>query len=372
MVQKKVIKIISKKWGRNSKKLTLQTSFINDLGADSLDIVELTEEFEKEFDVNIPDKDREKFQQIKDIVKCIEKQRIKKRRLPVFYLIGRSGHGKSSIVNALAKEEVAPVGDIEPTTPESIPYPVHLAEGYSDVYIWSMFYLNFIIPYPVRLAEGYSELVLIDTRGIFETTRPDGAPVEDAVTFLRNDIKEWNPEVIMHVINAPEIRNLSEDLKVVKQISRDLKKHSGRVPPTIVVINKIDTHGNNPRGEWPPEKHAGKAALIKEALDYLTFEILKVHGRPIEPQSPAKGYLVPTKTSEIFNNTYVAIIPVCALEAERWNVETLCESVLKEVKIHYVRKKVKDFLSTQNLGWADRIYLLDSVEKFVWRTRNGY
>jgi|GEM_PF-5918841 len=313
-IEIKVIEIINKQMGRSPKELTLQTSFINDLGADSLDVVELTEKCEDAFDVNIPDKDREKFQQIKDIVKCIEKQLIKKSRLPVFYLIGRSGHGKSSIVNALAKEEVAPVGDIEPTTPESIPYPVHLAGG-------------------------YSELVLIDTRGIFETTRPDGAPVEDAAIFLRNDIKEWNPEVIMHVISAPEIRTLSEDLKVVKEISRDLKKHSGRVPPTIVVINKIDTHGNNPRGKWPPEKHAEKAALIKEALDYLTFEILKVHGRPIEPQSPAKGYLVPTKTSEISNNTYVAIIPVCALEAERWNVETLRGSVLKEVKIHYVRKK---------------------------------
>lgn len=316
-VQKKVIKIISKKWGRNSKKLTPQTSFINDLGADSLDIEELTDECEKEFDVNIPDKDREKFQQIKDIVKCIEKQRIKKKRLPVFYLIGKSGHGKSSIVNALAKEKVAPVGDIEPTTPESIPY-------------------------PLRLAEGYPELVLIDTRGIFETTKPDGAPEEDAVTFLRNDIKEWNPEVIMHVINAPETRTLSEDLKVVKEISRDLKKHSGFVPPTIVVINKVDTLGN-PR-EWPPQKHAEKVADIKKCLDYLTFEILKVHGRPIELDSSEKGYLVPTETSEISNNTYVAIIPVCALEAERWNVETLRESVLKEVKIHYVR--IAGFLST--------------------------
>ena len=48
------------------------TSFINDLGADSLDTVELVMEFEDEFDLNIPDEDAEKIQTVGDAIAYIE------------------------------------------------------------------------------------------------------------------------------------------------------------------------------------------------------------------------------------------------------------------------------------------------------------
>ena len=58
--------------GANKEKVTEETSFINDLGADSLDTVELVMEFEDEFDLNIPDEDAEKIQTVGDAVKYIE------------------------------------------------------------------------------------------------------------------------------------------------------------------------------------------------------------------------------------------------------------------------------------------------------------
>ena len=59
--------------GANREKVTEETSFINDLGADSLDTVELVMEFEDEFDLNIPDEDAEKIQTVGDAIEYIEK-----------------------------------------------------------------------------------------------------------------------------------------------------------------------------------------------------------------------------------------------------------------------------------------------------------
>ncbi|NJK84292.1 MAG: acyl carrier protein [Saprospiraceae bacterium] len=60
-IQDKVTKIIVKKLGVNESEVTLEANFIGDLGADSLDTVELVMELEKEFDVSIPDEDAEKI-----------------------------------------------------------------------------------------------------------------------------------------------------------------------------------------------------------------------------------------------------------------------------------------------------------------------
>jgi acyl carrier protein len=64
----KVRDIIEKELGVEREKLTDQASFIEDLGADSLDIVELVMEFEKEFNIDIPDEDAEKLRTVGDAV----------------------------------------------------------------------------------------------------------------------------------------------------------------------------------------------------------------------------------------------------------------------------------------------------------------
>jgi acyl carrier protein len=64
----KIKDIIEKELGVEREKLTEGASFIEDLGADSLDIVELVMEFEKEFNIDIPDEDAEKLRTVGDAV----------------------------------------------------------------------------------------------------------------------------------------------------------------------------------------------------------------------------------------------------------------------------------------------------------------
>ncbi len=70
-VEERLKQIFIKQFGEGEKPVTLATSFVNDLEADSLDIVELVMELEDEFDVSIPDEDAEKMQTVGDAVKYI-------------------------------------------------------------------------------------------------------------------------------------------------------------------------------------------------------------------------------------------------------------------------------------------------------------
>ena len=63
-IENKVIDIISEQMGADKSEITRETSFINDLNADSLDTVELVMEFEDEFDMSIPDEEAEKIQTV--------------------------------------------------------------------------------------------------------------------------------------------------------------------------------------------------------------------------------------------------------------------------------------------------------------------
>jgi acyl carrier protein len=63
-IEAKVIEIVSEQMGVDKSEITRETSFINDLNADSLDTVELVMEFEDEFDMSIPDEEAEKIQTV--------------------------------------------------------------------------------------------------------------------------------------------------------------------------------------------------------------------------------------------------------------------------------------------------------------------
>jgi acyl carrier protein len=63
-IENKVIDIISEQMGADKSEISRETSFINDLNADSLDTVELVMEFEDEFDMSIPDEEAEKIQTV--------------------------------------------------------------------------------------------------------------------------------------------------------------------------------------------------------------------------------------------------------------------------------------------------------------------
>ena len=71
-VQERVIDIVAEQLGVDKEKVTPETSFVNDLGADSLDTVELVMELEEEFDITIPDDASEKSQTVGQAVQYIE------------------------------------------------------------------------------------------------------------------------------------------------------------------------------------------------------------------------------------------------------------------------------------------------------------
>jgi acyl carrier protein len=73
-VAERVKKIIVDKLGVDEAEVTHEANFTQDLGADSLDTVELIMEFEKEFDVSIPDEQAEKIQTVGQAVEYLESQ----------------------------------------------------------------------------------------------------------------------------------------------------------------------------------------------------------------------------------------------------------------------------------------------------------
>jgi len=72
MIDEKVKEIIAKQLGVNAAEVTPEASFVEDLGADSLDTVELVMAFEETFNIEIPDEDAEKIVKVKDAVEYIK------------------------------------------------------------------------------------------------------------------------------------------------------------------------------------------------------------------------------------------------------------------------------------------------------------
>lgn len=260
------------------------------------DIQKLLQDIDNLFELIIKDSNLKNWLKDKLMGPAVDeiKKFIEESRSPKLYLVGRSGHGKSSLINALANQKIAEIGEVKPTT------------KISKEYIFSF-------------EEFFSKWIIIDSRGIFETTPPDKDLPTDVCEEIRKDIVErYKPDVILHIISAPEIRNLSNDLKFFSKIMDNVKKEIGANIPTIVVLNKVDTLGN-PR-EWPPENYPQKMKLIREAIEYIANDVLKVKIIPIF-KDVAKGCVI---TDEKY---YFAIIPVCALWEEQWNVEILAEYI---------------------------------------------
>ncbi len=71
-IEPRIKKIIEEQLGVEGDRIKPEASFIDDLGADSLDIVELVMAMEEEFDIEIPDEDAEKLRTVSDVTKYLQ------------------------------------------------------------------------------------------------------------------------------------------------------------------------------------------------------------------------------------------------------------------------------------------------------------
>ncbi len=76
-VEERVIELVCERLGVNKEQVTRQTSFIDDVGADSLDIVELVMGLEEEFGITIPDDQAEKIKTVGEAIDYIEREKAK-------------------------------------------------------------------------------------------------------------------------------------------------------------------------------------------------------------------------------------------------------------------------------------------------------
>ena len=74
-IEQQVKAIVAEQLGVKEEEVTNDASFVDDLGADSLDTVELVMRFEEEFDIEIPDEDAEKIQSVRDAISYITERR---------------------------------------------------------------------------------------------------------------------------------------------------------------------------------------------------------------------------------------------------------------------------------------------------------
>lgn len=74
-IEDRVKEIIVEQLGVNADQVTTEAKFVEDLGADSLDTVELVMAFEEEFEIEVPDEDAEKLQSVGDVITYINSQK---------------------------------------------------------------------------------------------------------------------------------------------------------------------------------------------------------------------------------------------------------------------------------------------------------
>ncbi len=73
-IEERIKEIIADQLGVEAEKITPEAKFVEDLGADSLDVVELIMAFEEEFGIEIPDEDAEKIQTVGDVINYLKEK----------------------------------------------------------------------------------------------------------------------------------------------------------------------------------------------------------------------------------------------------------------------------------------------------------
>jgi predicted GTPase len=209
-------------------------------------------------------------------------------RPPRVYVFGRSGSGKSSVINALAGKSVATVGAVEPTTVSS------------DVY-------------DIRFPDRGVRWQFVDSRGLFESVPPAGELPVETVTRFDADLATHAPDILLHVMTPDQVRAGSDDFEMIQELADSV---GGGLPPRLMCLNKIDTY-LAPGETWPPERNESLSRQIVQSLE-LVSDILSMPTQTPYRESAVQG--VTFDSTEV-----IGVFPTYAKATPYWNVDTLSE-----------------------------------------------
>lgn len=196
----------------------------------------------------IPKKARDKLKDTilgdKDLKRLMEG--IDSHRPPRIFLIGRTGVGKSSLINALCSSYVARVSDTRSCTENA------------DVY---------------QCKDGNRVLMeILDTRGIAESEAVNSE--KSAEDMLIDQINEFSPDVAIFMLNCTHRDDVIEDVEFLKKLAASYSKINNMRLPIVVVVNKSDEMAPS-RFKDPLEYPQSKKDKIQEQVQYYKGIIVK-------------------------------------------------------------------------------------------------
>ena len=164
---------------------------------------------------------------------------LESRRPPRLFLVGRTGIGKSSLINALCGSYIAPVSHVEACTPTAEPY---------------------------RVKDGGRVLMEIcDSRGIAESESINDEV--DAEKMAIDNVNSFKPDIIVLMLSATQRDNIVGDINFIKKMLIAYKKAHKVEPPVITVITKCDDV--DPSRVKEPEKYPeSKTTYINGVVEY--------------------------------------------------------------------------------------------------------